>query len=118
MPPARDAQRGAATARLLSAMNRAVTHRGSLRAEALGIAVVYGMYEISRGLLAGDAPTALRHAADITRLERSLHVFIEPELQDVGRSIPGMLRLFGVLYLTLHLLLTGSYLFWLYRRRP
>src|SRR5262245_18457455 len=117
MQRARDAERGAVGTRVMSAMNRAMTHRGSLRAEALGVAVVYGVYEISRGLLTGDASTAVRHAADITRLERSLHMFIEPELQDVARSIPGILRLFGVLYLTLHLTLTGAYLFCLYRCR-
>jgi hypothetical protein len=118
MQRARDTQRGAATTRVLSAISRATTHPGSLRAEALGVAVIYGTYEISRGLLTGDASTAIRHADDITRLERSLHLFIEPELQNVARAIPGMLRLFGVLYLTLHLGLTGLCLFWLYRRRP
>jgi hypothetical protein len=64
---------------------------------------VYGVYEISRGLFAGDAPAAIRHAKDIAAVERSVHLFIERDLQRWAHSIGGMLGLFGVLYLTLHL---------------
>jgi hypothetical protein len=84
----------------------------------MGAAAVYAIYELSRGLLAGDPPTAIRHATDIATLERSIHLFIERDLQRWAHSIPGVLGLFGGLYLTLHLAVTGGYQFWLYRRRP
>ena len=99
-------------------IGHALARRGSLRAEALGVAAVYGCYELSRGIVAGDAPTAIRHATDIATLERSLHLFVEPDLQHAARSSPGMLAAFGALYLTLHLAVTGAYLLWLYRRAP
>jgi PAP2 superfamily len=79
---------------------------------------VYGVYEISRGLFAGNAPAAIRHARDVAILERSVHLFIERDLQRWAHSIGGMLGLFGVLYLTLHLAVTGAYLLWLYRHKP
>jgi len=99
-------------------VRRVLARAGSLRAEALGVAVVYGIYETSRGLLAGNASTAIHHATDIAGLERSFHVFIEPDLQRAVHAVPGMLGVFGALYLTLHLALTGGYLLWLYRHRP
>ena len=84
----------------------------------MGAAAVYAIYELSRGLLAGDPPTAIRHATDVATLERSIHLFIERDLQRAAHSIPGLLGLFGGLYLTLHLTVTGGYLLWLYRHRP
>ena len=97
---------------------RAVARRGSWRAEATGAVAVYGIYEICRGVFAGDAPAAIRHARDVATLERSVHLFIERDLQRWAHSIGGMLGLFGGLYLTLHLAVTGGYLLWLYRHRP
>ena len=97
---------------------RAVARRGSWRAEALGAVAVYGIYEIGRGLFAGDAPGAIRHARDIAAVERSVHLFVERDLQRWAHSIGGVLGLFGALYLTLHLTVTGGYLLWLYRHRP
>ena len=101
-----------------SSFRRALARRGSWRAEAVSAAAVYGIYELSRGLLAGDPPTAIRHATDIAALERSIHLFIERDVQRWAHSIPGLLGLFGGLYLTLHLAVTGGYLLWLYRHRP
>ena len=108
----------AATRRAPNAVRRALARRGSWRAEAKGAAAVYAIYELSRGRLAGDPPTAIRHATDIATLERSIHLFIERDLQRAAHSIPGLLGLFGGLYLTLHLTVTGGYLLWLYRHRP
>jgi hypothetical protein len=79
---------------------------------------IYGIYEICRGLFAGDAPVATRHAMDIAAFERSVHLFIERDLQHWAQAMGGMLALFGGLYLTLHLTVTGGYLLWLYRHRP
>ena len=61
----------AATRRGPNTVRRALARRGSWRAEAMGAAAVYAIYELSRGLLAGDPPTAIRHATDIATLERS-----------------------------------------------
>ncbi len=92
--------------------------RHSLAAEAAVVALLYGLYETSRGLVAGDPAAAVHHARTIASLERSLHIFVEAEVQHAARAVPGVIGALGVLYLTLHLAVTGGYLVWLHRRRP
>jgi hypothetical protein len=45
-------------------------------------------------------------------------VFVEGHVQVAARALPGLIGTLGVLYLTLHLSVTGVYLLWLHRRRP
>jgi hypothetical protein len=54
----------------------------------------------------------------IASLERSLHVFVEANVQHAAGALPGLIGTLGLLYLTMHLAVTGSLLFWLHRRRP
>jgi len=54
----------------------------------------------------------------IASLERSLHIFVESNVQAAARKVPGAVGALGLLYLTLHLAVTGTYLVWLHRRRP
>jgi hypothetical protein len=61
---------------------------------------------------------ALRHARDVARLEQSLHVFVEQNVQEAARSVPGLIGTFGLAYLTLHLAVTAGFLFWTYKHRP
>jgi hypothetical protein len=79
---------------------------------------VYAAYEATRGLVAGDAHVALRHAQDVVSLERSLHVFVEGHVQRAAQAVPGLIGTLGFAYLTLHLTVTGALLLWLHRRRP
>jgi hypothetical protein len=53
----------------------------------------------------------------VVSVERWLHIFVESNVQHTARAV-GVLGVFGVLYLTLHLLVTAGYLVWLHRRRP
>ncbi len=92
--------------------------RHSLAAELAAVLALYAVYEATRGLLAGDRRTAVDHAHTIAALERSLHLLAEVHVQAAARAVPGLLGLLGVLYLTLHLTVTGLYLLWLYRWRP
>ena len=95
-----------------------LAERHSLPVELVAVVMLYVFYETSRGLVAGDAATAVQHGREIASLERSLHVFGEVHVQDAARAVPGLLGTLGVLYLTLHLTVTGVYLLWLHRRRP
>jgi hypothetical protein len=79
---------------------------------------VYAAYEATRGLVAGGAHVALRHAQDVVSLERSLHIFVEESVQHAALAVPGLIGTLDFAYLTLHLSLTGALLFWLHRRRP
>lgn len=92
--------------------------RHSLLAELMAVVGLYGLYETSRGLVVGDSATAFRHARAIASLERSLHVFGEAHVQHAAQTVPGLIWTLGVLYLTLHLAVTGLYLLWLHRYRP
>jgi hypothetical protein len=92
--------------------------RHSLPVEAATVLGLYALYETSRGLVVGRRNAAIAHAADIASLERHLHVFVEGDVQHAVRSIPGLVGLFGLAYLTLHLSVTAGYLLWLHQRRP
>jgi hypothetical protein len=92
--------------------------RHSLPVEMAMVLGVYAAYEATRGLVAGDAHTALRHAQDVVSLERSLHVFVEGHVQRAAQAVPGLIGTLGFSYLTLHLTVTGALLLWLHRRRP
>jgi hypothetical protein len=95
-----------------------LTVRHSLRAEAVVVLALYGVYEVTRGLVVGDAGAAVRHARELVALERSLHVFVEGRVQRAAQALPGLLDVLGIAYLTLHLAVTVGVLVWLHRRRP
>jgi hypothetical protein len=93
-----------------------IRHR--LPAEAAAVLILYGVYELARGLVVSDARQADHHAGDIVRLERWLHLFREAEVQHAARVVPGLTGVLGTAYLTLHLAVTAGVLLWLHRRRP
>jgi hypothetical protein len=62
--------------------------RHSLRAEAIAVLVLYGLYELARGLVVGDPAEAERHAHRLVALERSLHLFVEANLQRAPTPSP------------------------------
>lgn len=92
--------------------------RHALRTEAVVVLALYGVYELARGLVVGDAAEAQRHARQLVAVERSLHLFVEANVQDFAQALPGLIDLLGVAYLTLHLAVTAGFLVWLHQRRP
>lgn len=88
------------------------------RVEAAAAVALYGLYEVVRGFGGEDWDAARLHTADIVGLERSLGVFREHAIQAASASVPGLPRLLGVLYLSLHFLGTIAFLVWVHRRRP
>ena len=79
---------------------------------------LYGLYELSRGFVVGDAAEARRHALEVVAIERRPHVLLEADVQHAARVIPGLEGLLGVAYLTLHLTVTVAVLLWFHQRRP
>jgi len=92
--------------------------RHSLRVEAAAALTLYGLYELTRDLVVSDSAQADAHAHRLVALERSLHLFVESNVQRAVQTLPGLTSLFGVAYLTLHLAVTAGVLLWLHRRRP
>src|SRR5919198_3603010 len=75
--------------------------RHSLGSEAVAVLTLYGLYELARGLVVGDAEEADRHAQRLVALERSLHLFLEANAQRAAHAL--LTSLLGIAYLTLHL---------------
>jgi PAP2 superfamily len=92
--------------------------RHSLAVEAASVLGLYGTYEATRGLVAGNRHVAIEHAHTVASLERKLHLFVEGNVQHAARAVPGLLTLLGDAYLTLHLSVTAGLLLWLHQRRP
>src|SRR6266540_1528111 len=68
---------------------------------------------LERGLVVGDTSEANRHALQLVGLERSLHLFLEANVQHAAHALPGLTSLLGTAYLTLHLAVTAGVLLWL-----
>ena len=92
--------------------------RHSLPSEAAAVLGLYGVYELARGLVVGDAREADHNAHRVVTLERWLHLFAEANVQHAARALPGLTSLLGTAYLTLHLVVTAGVLLWLHQRRP
>ncbi len=105
-------------ARTAGRLRGGLSVRHSLRTEAIAILALYGIYELARGLIVGDAAEASRHAHRLVALERSLHLFVEASVQRAAHALPGLTSLLGVAYLTLHVAVTAAVLLWLHQRRP
>jgi len=68
---------------------------------------LYGLYEFARGLVAGNAAEAERHARRLAATERSLRLLLEAKVQTVIHVLPGLTSLLAAAYLTLHLTVTA-----------
>ncbi|MGH2935989.1 MAG: phosphatase PAP2 family protein [Gaiellaceae bacterium] len=87
--------------------------------EIFAIAALYLGGELFRGLADGGRASAVRHADDIVRVERQLHVFDEAAVQRAVRHVYGLSSFLGYAYLTVHLAVTVAILIWVYRsHRP
>lgn len=92
--------------------------RHPLGVEAAAVVILYALYEAARGLVAGNRSAAVHHAQLIASYERSVHIFVEADVQHAAQAVPGLVGTLGLFYLTLHLSITIAYLLWLHRRRP
>jgi hypothetical protein len=88
------------------------------RIEAAAAVALYGVYELVRGLGGEDWDAARLHTSEIVAFERSFGMFWERSVQDAALGVPGLARILGVLYITLHFAVTIGFLAWVHRRRP
>jgi hypothetical protein len=93
------------------------TRTGILR-EAVLVGVGYALYGAVRNATTGQESAAYRHAADIERWERTLHLDGEMAVNHlVGRHL-WLGTVTGYYYATLHFIVTVAVLVWLYRKHP
>jgi hypothetical protein len=87
-------------------------------AEIAGLAVLYGLYELVRGVGGEDWKAALANTADIVALEQRLSIYGERAVQEWAQSVPALPSLLGVAYIVLHFVATALVLAWVHRSRP
>jgi hypothetical protein len=81
------------------------------------LGALYGVYELGRGLLASDLPTALVNGRDILHWERSWHLSPEHALNQLMAHSTPLAVIASYYYAALHYLVTPAVLIWMYRRR-
>jgi len=94
--------------RTVGRLSTGLSVRHSLRTEAAAALTLYGLYELARGLVVADRTQADAHAHRLVALERSLHLFVESNVQRGVQTLPGLTSLLGVAYVTLHLAVTAG----------
>ena len=80
-------------------------------------ASAYYLYRIVRGMVDGHANVAYQHARDIVDVERSLHSFVEVDVQRWALDNPFFIHLANWMYVNSHFLVTTTFLIWLYIAR-
>ncbi len=86
-------------------------------AEIGGLAVLYALYEVVRGVGGENWRAALAHTGDIVALEQKLSVYGERAIQEWAHSVPALPSLLGVAYVVLHFGATALALVWVHRSR-
>lgn len=91
--------------------------------ELLLAVAVYVLYSIVRNLFGsagGDPGPAFGHAKDLIDVEETLHLYVEPRLQQWYLDLPGngLIRLWNVYYGVAHFVVTFIALVWMFRRDP
>jgi membrane-associated phospholipid phosphatase len=77
----------------------------------------YYVYRLVRGLVDGHANVAYQHARDIVNLERSVHLFIEQDVQQWAIQNSFAIHIADWMYVNSHFLVTTTFLIWLYVAR-
>jgi len=88
------------------------------RQELLGLALLYAIYEVVRGVGGENWVAALAHTDEIVAFEQQLGLYVEQGVQESVSGLAGMPALLGVLYVGLHFLGTAAAIFWVHRRHP
>ena len=92
--------------------------RTGLLREVLLVGVGYALYSTVRNATTGHEALAYRHAGDIERLERRLHVDGELSVNRLVAHHHWLGVTTGYYYATLHFIVTVAVLVWLYRKHP
>ena len=86
--------------------------------EAILVGVGYALYGAVRNATTGQEQAAYRHAGDVERWERSLHIDWERSVNRLVGDHAWLGTVTGYYYATLHFIVTVAILVWLYRKHP
>ena len=79
--------------------------------------MLYGIYEVIRGVRHVAYATAVGNADEIVEIERRLHVFAEASVQRMTDSVVFLPTALALLYPLLHFTVSIGVLVWVYRER-
>jgi PAP2 superfamily protein len=82
------------------------------------LAVLYGVYEVVRGVPSENVEAAMRHTAEIVDLEQGVGIYVEHGVQEALEALPVLPTVLGLAYVVLHFAGTAAALVWLHRRHP
>lgn len=91
-------------------------HSGA--AEIGGLALLYAVYEVVRGVGGENYRAAFANTREIVEIEQSLGVFVEQGIQQAAESVQLLPALLGLAYVVFHFLGTALALVWVHRRHP
>lgn len=79
--------------------------------------IAYYAYRLVRGLVDGQVAAAFSHARDVISLERGLHLFFEPHVQDWAVRSGWVIKVADFMYVNSQFVVTTSFIVWLYLAR-
>lgn len=82
------------------------------------LAVLYGFYEVVRGVPSENVQVAMRHTSEIVALEQGVGIYVERGVQEAFEALPVLPTVLGLAYVLLHFAGTTAALVWLHRRHP
>lgn len=85
-------------------------------AELSAVLVFYFVYSLIRNASEGDAAAAFDHARQVINWERALGIYVEETLQDYVLLLRPLVVVLNYLYGSLHFIITGATLIFLFRR--
>lgn len=85
--------------------------------EVLAIVAFYAVYSTIRNLHHGNEHEAFQHARELIRLQRSLGLYYEQVVQDWALNVRPLIVAANYFYGSLHFVVTGGVMVYLYRRR-
>ena len=115
-PPKTGAPTGAATTEPV--LPRSRRWRYGWVAEAVGLIVLYRLYDVGRERAIGTTEEAFEHARDIVAAERFLGIYWERPIQEAFLNVDWFIALCNIYYGTIHFVLPVVTLVWLYRKAP
>lgn len=80
--------------------------------------MLYGVYELIRGVGGENVEAAMRHTADLVALERAVGLYVERGVQDAVEAIPMVPAVLGLAYVVFHFAGTAALLVWVHRKHP
>jgi hypothetical protein len=80
------------------------------------LALLYGLYEVVRGVPSENVEAAMRHTSEIVDLEQGIGIYVERGVQGALDALPVLPTVLGIAYVVLHFAGTTAALVWLHRR--